>query len=62
MEGDVINETLVFLFGPCTLVCVLFLTTWRSAHGFLCVCMFGGRERERKRENERDKEKEGIYI
>lgn len=32
MKFDVIGETLIFLFGPCALVCVLFFTARRSAH------------------------------
>lgn len=32
VELDVADEALVFLFGPCSFVCVLFLTTGRPPH------------------------------
>lgn len=48
---DVIDETLVFFFGPSSFVCVGFLATWRPSHDEegVCVCVWEKRDQDVRR-------------
>lgn len=54
---DVIDETLVFFFGPCSFVCVGFLATRRPSHGDddddVCVCVWAREKKGRGRQESR---------